>query len=202
MSERCKFFIPGPTWVRPAILQEMTRPMIGHRSAEFRELFGGIRRDLKTLFETSGDTLVITASGTGVMQAALENCVNRRVLVTTCGAFSERWLAIAQSLGYEVDRLDAAPQLAPRFETIFAGDDELRVGEQSPRGRQHLSHALQRVSRSRAKLRLQIFRLLLELFDVRARWKLLALIHDAPLDGPLSACRAERGAMWTAELSR
>jgi len=106
MSE-CKFFIPGPTWVRPSILQEMTRPMIGHRSAEFRELFGGIRRDLKTLFETAADALVITASGTGVMQAALENCVTRRVLVTTCGAFSERWFAMAQSLGYEVDRLDA-----------------------------------------------------------------------------------------------
>src|ERR1051326_4174577 len=106
MSE-CKFFIPGPTWVRPAILQEMTRPMIGHRSAEFRALFGGIRRDLKTLFETAADALVITASGTGVMQAALENCVSRRVLVTTCGAFSERWFGIAQSLGYEVDRLDA-----------------------------------------------------------------------------------------------
>ena len=106
MSE-CKFFIPGPTWVRPAILQEMTRPMIGHRSPEFRELFGGIRRDLKTLFGTTDDALVITASGTGVMQAALENCVTRRVLVTTCGAFSERWLTIAQSLGYEVDRLDA-----------------------------------------------------------------------------------------------
>lgn len=103
----CKFFIPGPTWVRPAILQEMTRPMIGHRSAEFRELFSGIRRDLKTLFETTADALVITASGTGVMQAALENCVSRRVLVTTCGAFSERWFTIAQSLGYEVDRLDA-----------------------------------------------------------------------------------------------
>ncbi|HEX3108158.1 MAG TPA: alanine--glyoxylate aminotransferase family protein [Thermoanaerobaculia bacterium] len=106
MSE-CKFFIPGPTWVRPAILQEMTRPMIGHRSAEFRELFGGIRRNLKTLFETAADALVITASGTGVMQAALENCVTRRVLVTTCGAFSERWFTMAQSLGYEVDRLDA-----------------------------------------------------------------------------------------------
>jgi len=107
MSNECKFFIPGPTWVRPAILAEMTRPMIGHRSAEFRELFGRIRRDLKTLFETASDALVITASGTGVMQAALENCVKRRVLVTTCGAFSERWFAIAQSLGYEVDRLDA-----------------------------------------------------------------------------------------------
>ena len=106
-NDQCKYFIPGPTWVRPAILAEMTRPMIGHRSAEFRELFGRIRRDLKTLFETAGDALVITASGTGVMQAALENCVSRRVLVTTCGAFSERWFAIAQSLGYEVDRLDA-----------------------------------------------------------------------------------------------
>src|ERR1051326_5581926 len=106
MSE-CKFFIPGPTWVRPAILQEMTRPMIGHRSTEFRELFGGIRRDLKTLFETAADALVITASGTRAIQAALENCVTRRVLVTTCGAFSERWFNIAQLLGYEADQLDA-----------------------------------------------------------------------------------------------
>jgi aspartate aminotransferase-like enzyme len=81
--------------------------MIGHRSNEFKELFRGINRDLKTLFATAGDTFVVTASGTGVMQAALENCVARRVLVTTCGAFSERWYSIAESLGYEVDRLDA-----------------------------------------------------------------------------------------------
>ncbi len=56
---------------------------------------------------TSQTTFVMTCSGTGVMQAALENCVARRVLVTTCGAFSERWYNIAESLGYEVDRLDA-----------------------------------------------------------------------------------------------
>lgn len=103
----CKFFVPGPTWVRPEILQEMTRPMIGHRGSEFKELFRRISADLKTLLATKGDTFVITSSGTGVMQAALENCVNRRVLVTTCGAFSERWFAIAQSLGLEADRLDA-----------------------------------------------------------------------------------------------
>ena len=101
-----RFFIPGPTWVRPEILQEMTRPMIGHRGAEFKELFARIVADLKPLFATKGDTFVFTSSGTGVMQAALENCVARRVLVTTCGAFSERFYAIAQSLGYEVDRLE------------------------------------------------------------------------------------------------
>ena len=103
----CKFFVPGPSWVRPELLQELARPMIGHRSPEFRDLYSSILGNLKPLFGTNGDTFVVTSSGTGVMQAALENCVGRRVLITTCGAFSERWYAIAQSLGYEVDRLDA-----------------------------------------------------------------------------------------------
>ncbi|HEY0370990.1 MAG TPA: alanine--glyoxylate aminotransferase family protein [Thermoanaerobaculia bacterium] len=107
MSETAKYFVPGPTWVRPEILSEMTRPMIGHRSNEFKELFGRINLGLKELFTTSQATFVMTCSGTGVLQAALENCVARRVLVTTCGAFSERWYNIAESLGYEVDRLDA-----------------------------------------------------------------------------------------------
>ena len=107
MTEPCKYFVPGPTWVRPEILQELTRPMIGHRSPEFRDLFRRINLDLKELFGTAQTTFVMTTSGTGVMQAALENCVARRVLVTTCGAFSERWYNIAESLGYEVDRLDA-----------------------------------------------------------------------------------------------
>ncbi|HYI10259.1 MAG TPA: alanine--glyoxylate aminotransferase family protein [Thermoanaerobaculia bacterium] len=107
MTETAKHFVPGPTWVRPELLQELTKPMIGHRSAEFRDLFRGINADLKTLFKTRQSTFVMTCSGTGVMQAALENCVARRVLVTTCGAFSERWYNIAESLGYEVDRLDA-----------------------------------------------------------------------------------------------
>ncbi|HEX6098397.1 MAG TPA: alanine--glyoxylate aminotransferase family protein [Thermoanaerobaculia bacterium] len=107
MSETAKYFVPGPTWVRPEILSEMTRPMIGHRSNEFKELFGRINLGLKELFMTSQATFVMTCSGTGVLQAALENCVARRVLVTTCGAFSERWYNIAESLGYEVDRLDA-----------------------------------------------------------------------------------------------
>lgn len=107
MTETARYFVPGPTWVRPELLQEMTRPMIGHRSNEFRDLFRAINADLKALFNTTQTTFVVTASGTGVMQAALENCVARRVLVTTCGAFSERWYNIGESLGYEVDRQDA-----------------------------------------------------------------------------------------------
>lgn len=80
--------------------------MIGHRTEAFREMFRGIQQNLKTLFGTNQHTFVFTSSGTGVMQAALENCVARRVLVTTCGAFSERFFKIAESLGLEADRLD------------------------------------------------------------------------------------------------
>lgn len=102
-----KFFVPGPTWVRPEILQEMSRPMIAHRSAEFGELFVRVAANLKPLFGTTQDTFVAACSGTGILEAALTNCVPRRVLVTTCGAFAERWLAIGQTLGLEVDQLNA-----------------------------------------------------------------------------------------------
>lgn len=102
----CKFFIPGPTWVRPEILAEMTRPMIGHRSAEFKELFTRIVAGLKPLFGTTQDVFAATSSGTGLMEAALINAASRRVLVNVCGAFSERWFRIAQSLGLEADRIE------------------------------------------------------------------------------------------------
>ncbi|MFZ2492729.1 MAG: alanine--glyoxylate aminotransferase family protein [Thermoanaerobaculia bacterium] len=107
MADNCTFFVPGPVWVRPSILEEMARPIISHRSSEFREIFTSIAADLDTLFGTRQHTFVMTSSGTGMMEAALENCVGRRVLVTTCGAFGERWYAIAESLGVEVDRLSA-----------------------------------------------------------------------------------------------
>jgi aspartate aminotransferase-like enzyme len=84
----------------------MTKPMIGHRSAEFRELFTSITSDLKPLFGTMQDTFVATCSGTGMLEAALINSAARRVLVTVCGAFSERWFRIAQSLGLEADKIE------------------------------------------------------------------------------------------------
>ena len=101
-----RFFVPGPTWVRPEILAEMSRPVIGHRSSEFREMFGQILRDVKELFATKQHGFVATSSGTGLLEGALLNCVPRRILVTTCGAFSTRWLQIAEQLGLEVDHLD------------------------------------------------------------------------------------------------
>jgi aspartate aminotransferase-like enzyme len=106
MTEHCRYFIPGPSWVRPEILAEMTKPMIGHRSSEFEQLMSVLFPDLRSLFDTKQHAFVAATSGTGLLEAAMTNCVQRSVLVTTCGAFSERWLAIANQLGLEVDHLE------------------------------------------------------------------------------------------------
>lgn len=108
MTEPARFFLPGPTWVRPEILAELSRPIIGHRSEEFRRIVGTVLQDLKALFGTTQHAFVATCSGTGILEAALINCVPRRVLVTTCGAFSQRWLRIAQQLGIEADQMQQA----------------------------------------------------------------------------------------------
>lgn len=101
----CRFFIPGPTWVRPEILAEMARPVVGHRGDEFRDVFARIMPRLKELFRTEQHTFVATCSGTGLLEASLLNCVPRRALITTCGGFGERWLSIAERLGIEAEPL-------------------------------------------------------------------------------------------------
>jgi aspartate aminotransferase-like enzyme len=106
MSEKATFFVPGPTWVRREIMEQMLRPMIGHRSGDFRELFRSITPRLQSLFRTEQLAFFAACSGTGLMEGALLNTVSRAVLVTTCGAFSERWVSIAHKLGLESDQLE------------------------------------------------------------------------------------------------
>ncbi|MGH9456783.1 MAG: pyridoxal-phosphate-dependent aminotransferase family protein [Thermoanaerobaculia bacterium] len=106
MTSRANFFVPGPTWVRPEILLATARPMIGHRGPEFRELFRRITPRLQALFRTSNPAFFAASTGTGLMEGSLSNTVTRTVLVTTCGAFSERWLKIAHKLGLEADQLE------------------------------------------------------------------------------------------------
>ena len=50
-----KLFIPGPTEVRKEILDEMSKPIIGHRTEEFKQLFGLLKPKLRKLFFTEND---------------------------------------------------------------------------------------------------------------------------------------------------
>jgi predicted phosphoserine aminotransferase len=103
-----RLFIPGPTDVALEVLEAQNRPMIGHRSQEFYDLFSGLQPRLQRVFQTEGRVLVSAASGTGLQEAAVRNLVAERLLMLTCGAFGERWFNVAQSNGVAVDQEQSA----------------------------------------------------------------------------------------------
>ncbi|MGI9139990.1 MAG: alanine--glyoxylate aminotransferase family protein, partial [Gemmatimonadaceae bacterium] len=47
-----KFFVPGPTDVRPDVLAAMAQPMMAHRGAEFEAMFARIQAGLRAVFRT------------------------------------------------------------------------------------------------------------------------------------------------------
>jgi predicted phosphoserine aminotransferase len=101
-----KFFLPGPTEVRPEVLHAMTQPMIGHRVAEMEALIGQIQPGLRSVFRTSRPVYLSASSATGLMEAAVRNGARRRVLSLVNGAFSERFYKIAVATGLQADPLE------------------------------------------------------------------------------------------------
>jgi len=101
-----KLFIPGPTEVREEILEVLKTPMIGHRSKEFSALYDSIIPKLKKALYTDNRIFLSTSSSTGLMEAAVRNCVKDKALNLVCGAFSKRWHQITKANGKDADALE------------------------------------------------------------------------------------------------
>jgi aspartate aminotransferase-like enzyme len=100
-----KLFIPGPTEVRPEILQAQAAPMIGHRAPEYADLQRSVTAKLQQTLYTAQRVFLFGSSSTGVMEGAVRQCSTQRVLNTICGAFSKRWHQITASNGIACDTL-------------------------------------------------------------------------------------------------
>jgi aspartate aminotransferase-like enzyme len=94
---------PGPTPIPNEVALAMSETMIHHRTPQFNQVFEEARQGLKTLFGTNGDVLMLAASGTGAMEAAVSNLFSPgdKVLVVNGGKFGERWSNIANAFGLE-----------------------------------------------------------------------------------------------------
>lgn len=99
--------IPGPTPLPEEVLQAMARQMINHRGPEFAEMIRESTATLKEMFQTKGDVLILTGSGTGGMEAAVVNSLSPgdKVLSVANGVFGDRFADIAAVFGAEVTRL-------------------------------------------------------------------------------------------------
>lgn len=125
-KKHVRLFIPGPVEVYPDILREVARPMIGHRSKAFSELFLDTTGKLKKALYTEGDVYLSTSSATGVWEAAIRNCVEKKALGCVNGAFSDKWQKVAAKNGKNSDRLEVEWGKAIRPEMI---DEKLSTGE-------------------------------------------------------------------------
>lgn len=94
-----KLFIPGPIAVSDKTLRAMAQPMVGHRSTDFVALYQSIQPGLQALFYTKDPVYLSTSSAWGVMEGSLRNVVAKKVLCCMNGAFSDKWLDVAQRLG-------------------------------------------------------------------------------------------------------
>src|SRR3954470_24054272 len=94
-----KLFIPGPIEVSKKTLRAMAQPMIGHRSTDFVALYQSLTPQLQALFYTKDSVYLSTSSAWGVMEGSLGNVVKKKVLCCMNGAFSDKWLDVAQRGG-------------------------------------------------------------------------------------------------------
>jgi aspartate aminotransferase-like enzyme len=139
-----KLFIPGPTHVVDEILEAMAVPMIGHRDKLYSDLHGEVVKKLKKFLQTEGHVYLSTSSSSGMMEGAIRNVVNNKVLMTDCGAFSKRWAEIATLNGKEIDliKVEMGQAITPEmvdeylsrggFEAVCITHNETSTGVMNP----------------------------------------------------------------------
>lgn len=99
------FFVPGPTEIRPDILEQLTRPMMPHRNKAFEAMFARIEAGLRDVFLTARPVYVGATSATGFMEMAIRNAPEGRILCLVNGGFSERFAAVAEACSRQVERV-------------------------------------------------------------------------------------------------
>ncbi|APC07214.1 soluble hydrogenase 42 kDa subunit [Moorella thermoacetica] len=105
VTDKQILLLPGPTPVPPQVALAMARPAINHRGPEFKALWAEVTSGLKDVFQTRAEVVILTASGTGGMEAAVANLISpgEKVLVVTIGAFGERFVQICRAFNVEAE---------------------------------------------------------------------------------------------------
>jgi aspartate aminotransferase-like enzyme len=100
-----KLLIPGPTEVSQEILNELTHPLIGHRSTEFSKLYTGITDKLSKYFELPADykPTVTTSSGSLWFDIVGRSIVKKKALACVNGAFAQRCGETQRACGKQTD---------------------------------------------------------------------------------------------------
>jgi serine---pyruvate transaminase len=113
---------PGPTPIPPQVQAAMAVPMPHHRTSEFKRIYGATLEKLARVFRTEHDVLMFTASGTGGFESAYANLLSPgdRVLCVSGGNFGDRWIAMAEAYGAQVQTLRVPLGQRPDVDAVVA----------------------------------------------------------------------------------
>lgn len=109
MTNQNPVFIPGPTNIPDAIRKACDLPTIDHRSAAFGEILRPALANVRAVLKSAtAEVFVFPATGTAGWEVALSNTLSPgdRVLAVRNGMFSQRWVAMAERLGFDVAVID------------------------------------------------------------------------------------------------
>ena len=102
---------PGPTPIPESVSSVFSRPLIHHRTPAFKALFEEVQAGLKYVYQTQNQVLILTASGTGAMDAAICNLFSRghKVITINGGKFGARWAEITHAYGLGAVEIELPP---------------------------------------------------------------------------------------------
>jgi len=108
MHNKPRLLTPGPTQIPEQVRLELSRDMVHHRKPYFTSMMQELQTNLRRLFCTEQPVLPLSCSGTGAMEAAIDNLFNpgETVLVVEGGKFGERWTQISEKKGLNVIKLE------------------------------------------------------------------------------------------------
>jgi aspartate aminotransferase-like enzyme len=100
---------PGPTPIPPEVYLAQGSPLVYHRGPGFGKLMRDVTARLKELYRTDeAEVLLMTSSGTGGLESAIENCFSPgdEVFVPLAGFFADRWMKLAEAHGLSVRTIE------------------------------------------------------------------------------------------------
>ncbi len=92
---------PGPSPVPESVRLAMAEEIIHHRTSRYRAYTGKAAENLQKIFKTKADVLILAASGTGAMEAAVANVIapGDKAITIEGGKFGQRWTELVNSFG-------------------------------------------------------------------------------------------------------
>lgn len=139
--------IPGPTPVPAEVAQAGAAEMIDHRGPEFAAMMERVTTGVKEVFQTKNDLAILSASGSGAMEAAVVNHISpgEEVIVVTVGEFGKRFLELTEVYGAkpveiafdagepaDPNKIEDVIKAHPNAQTVLVTHNETSTGVTNP----------------------------------------------------------------------